>query len=299
MPSFSEPRIVCRPALPSDTPDVLRFTNRIWEGRDYIHLVWDDWRADPQGILISAQFGSRVVGIAKLTPVFPGQWWLHGLRVDPDYQGRKIGSHLHDYSNDWWLKHGNGTIRLLTSTQRVQVHHLCERSGYRRVGEIITYRRSLDVIETSEAAQPSPVLFQLVGSGEIPAALAFAKKNLKSIGGLMDIGWRFVLPDEAVLADRQQESHLHWWRGRDGLIATWEGDDDDGPVLGIGFAAVREPRLLPDLLREAVGLAPGLEVDAVFWLAPRDAPIQAALKDAGYVTDDDSGVLFERQHPGK
>ena len=85
-----------------------------------------------------------VVGIAKVSPVFPGQWWLHGLRVDPEFQGLKIGSHLHEYVNEWWLEHGDGTIRLLTSTKRVQVHHLCERTGYNRVGEIITYRRSLD-----------------------------------------------------------------------------------------------------------------------------------------------------------
>jgi GNAT superfamily N-acetyltransferase len=79
----------------------LAFTKRIWEGRDYIHLVWDEWLADPRGVLVSAQFGARLVGIAKITPVFPGQWWLHGLRVDPDYQGRKIASHLHEYMDDW------------------------------------------------------------------------------------------------------------------------------------------------------------------------------------------------------
>ena len=92
----------------------------------------------------------HVVGIAKVSPVFPGQWWLHGLRVDPDHQGLKIGSHLHDYSNAWWLRHGDGVIRLLTSTQRVQVHHLCERTGYTRVGEIAQYRREL----TDTAASP-------------------------------------------------------------------------------------------------------------------------------------------------
>ena len=64
MPSFSDPRLVCRPSLPSDTADVLAFTKRIWEGRDYIHLVWDEWLADPRGLLVSAQFGPRVVGIA-------------------------------------------------------------------------------------------------------------------------------------------------------------------------------------------------------------------------------------------
>ena len=299
MPSFSDARIVCRPSLPADTADVLEFTKRIWEGRDYIHLVWGEWLADPQGLLISAQFGSRVVGIARVTPVFPGQWWLHGLRVDPDHQGLKIGSRLHEYLDAWWRKHGDGAIRLLTSAKRVQVHHLCERTGYSRVGEIITYRRPLDAVEGDTATRRSPGTFWLVKPDELPAALAFTREHLPHIGGLMDTGWRFVLPDEVVLADRALASRLHWWRSGEGLLATWEGDDDDGPVLGIGFVAVREPRLLPDLLREAVSLTGRSAVYAMFWLAPTDEGVQSALQDADFTTDEDSGVLFEKRHPGR
>jgi GNAT superfamily N-acetyltransferase len=290
--SFSDPRIVCRPALPADTADVLTFTRQIWDGRDYIHLVWDEWLADPQGLLISAQFGPRVVGIAKITPVFPGQWWLHGLRVDPEYQGLRICSHLHDYANDWWLSHGDGAIRLLTSTQRVQVHHLCERTGYTRLGEVITYRRSLGGAEGRLAAD-----FQPVRHEEARLALDFVHRYTSWIGGLMDTGWRFVLPDESVLSRFIQDSHMHWWHGRDGLLATWEGDDDDGPVLGIGFAAVREAGFLADLLTQAVALADPRTVGGLFWLAPRFPQIESALKQAGYQTDKDAGVLFARKHP--
>jgi GNAT superfamily N-acetyltransferase len=300
MPSFSDARIVCRPALPADTEDVLAFTRHIWEGRDYIHLVWDEWLTEPNGILVSAQFGQAVVGIAKVTPVFPGQWWLHGLRVDPEYQGLKIGSRLHEYSNEWWLEHGNGTIRLLTSTKRVQVHHLCERTGYSRVGEIITYRRLLESDQgNADARKGLASQYLKVEVAELPEALKFTRETLRYVGGLMDTGWRFVAPDEVSLADRQGEAHLHWWRGRDGLLATWEGDDDDGPVLGIGFAAARAPGLLAEMLGESPRLADGMDVHAIFWLAPTEAEVQTALGAAGFVTDDDSGVLFAKRHPTK
>ena len=291
---------MCRPALPADTDDVLAFTKHIWEGRDYIHLVWDEWLADGNGILISAQFGRGVVGIAKVTPVFPGQWWLHGLRVDPRFQGLKIGSRLHEYANEWWLEHGDGTIRLLTSTQRLQVHHLCERTGYRRVGEIITYRRLLEPGAAQLAGgDDTPSRFAGVDPGELQEALAFVRQNLPYVGGLMDTGWRFVAPDEASLADLQGEARLHWWRGRDGLMATWEGDDDDGPVLGIGFAATREPRRLSEMLGESPRLADGIRAEAIFWLAPTASEVQRALQAAGFLTNEDSGVLFERPHPSR
>jgi hypothetical protein len=32
--------IVCRPALPKDTPDVMELTRTIWEGEDYVPKVW-------------------------------------------------------------------------------------------------------------------------------------------------------------------------------------------------------------------------------------------------------------------
>ena len=44
-PSFTSPRVVIRPTLPSDTPDVLEFCKRIWDGHDYIPYVWDEWLA--------------------------------------------------------------------------------------------------------------------------------------------------------------------------------------------------------------------------------------------------------------
>ena len=115
----------------------------------------------------------------------------------------------------------------------------------------------------------------------------------------MDTGWRFVLPDPAVLARFVSDEHLHWWRSRDGLLATWEGDDDDYAVLGIGFAAVREPAMLPDLLRDAVALTSGLAVKALFWLAPAQADVIHALEQAGYTSDDDHGALFEKHHPDR
>ena len=137
--SLSAPHVVCRPALPLDAPDVLEFTKFIWDGHDYIQYVWKDWFADPQGLLAVAQYGPHAVGMAKVTLLSPGQWWLEGLRVDPKFQGLKIGSHLHEYMDAWWLKHCDGTLRLMTSSQRVQVHHLCERTGFAKIAEVTGY----------------------------------------------------------------------------------------------------------------------------------------------------------------
>src|SRR5690242_14867206 len=64
--NYFSPQVVCRPALPSDAPAVLEFTKFIWGGHDYIKYVWDDWLADPHGILAVAEYAGRAVALGKV-----------------------------------------------------------------------------------------------------------------------------------------------------------------------------------------------------------------------------------------
>ena len=319
MPSYSDPVLVCRPALPSDTDDVLEFTKFIWEGHDYIKYVWHEWLDDPQGLLATAQYGSHAVGIAKVTLLSAGQWWLEGLRVDPKFQGLRIGSHLHDYMDRWWLRHGDGILRLMTSSERLQVHHLSERTGYTKAGEVADYRLDLatsgviassaegpaGVLPAGEATKQSPGQInkpsglEPVSADRLGAALEFASAHLGHSSGLMDSGWRFSTPDKTRLAALASAGRLHWWRERLGLLATFEDEDDDQRVLAIAFAAVARPNLLADLLRDAAALAKRDGFASIHWLAPVRGEVQAALRAAGYATDwEHTGFLYAKPHPG-
>jgi GNAT superfamily N-acetyltransferase len=289
--TYSGPRVVCRPALASDTSDVLEFTKTIWEGHDYIHEVWKDWFEDPQGLLAVAQFGPHAVGMAKVTWLSPGQWWLEGLRVDPAFQGQKIGSHLHEYMDGWWLGHCDGVIRLMTNSKRVQVHHLCERTGYAKVGEVLGYRLVV-------AAGSRRHRFEAAKLDEVPEAVRFAAKRLGHSSGLLDSGWRFSVPDETMLADWARAGRLHWWRGREGLLGYSEDENENGRLLGIGFTACKLSAL-GELLIDAARLARDARFAEVRWLAPVDPEVEAALSTAGYALDwESSGYLYEKRHPG-
>jgi GNAT superfamily N-acetyltransferase len=307
MPPYSDPRLVCRPALSSDTADILEFTKHIWNGGDYIKDVWRDWLHDPCGVLAIARYGSHAVGMAKVTFLSPGQWWLEGLRVDPAYQGLKIASHLHDYANAWWLENGDGVVRLMTSSERVQVHHLCERTGYARVGEVIAYRSAADpgpapAQEAASVQAPGPAgsatTFQPVAEDQVESALPFASGRLEHSNGLMDSGWQFSVPDRNSLGERAAQGHLHWWHDRQGLLATFEDEHDGIPFLAIGFAAIADMSSLVHLLMGAADLASRQGLGGASWLAPAQEPVQAALRDAGYATDwEHTGYLYARPHP--
>ena len=72
-----------------------------------------------------------------------GQWWLEGFRVDPKYQGLKVGSLIHHYLDHWWLEHGSGVLRLMMTSSNESVHHLCESTGYTKFSRCAATKRSL------------------------------------------------------------------------------------------------------------------------------------------------------------
>ena len=118
---------------------MLELSSHIWEGHDYIPFIWQDWLADPNGLLCVVEYGSRIVGFAKLTRLSASQWWLEGLRVHPAYEGRGIASHINDYLLEYWLRHGDGFVRLATSSERVKVHRMCAHRGFVKIGEYSFY----------------------------------------------------------------------------------------------------------------------------------------------------------------
>jgi GNAT superfamily N-acetyltransferase len=290
---FTQPRVVIRPTLPTDTPDVLEFCKYIWEGRDYIPYVWNDWLEDPTGILFTAEYAGHAVGIARVTHLAPGQWWFEGLRVNPSYQDKKIGSQLHEYLTEWWLANGDGTVRLWTNARRVKVHHLCERLRFIRTQERAFY---------AAAPLDEPVeSFTPVSEDEIPEATDFSLRSpaLPVIGGLMDMGWQPVVPNEESFRDmlNRGDGRVHWWHGRRGLVGLWEDDDEVGlhPMLGLVACEVSDlPALLLDIRRQTARDGK----HKVAWNTCVTPKLNAILLSAGFNREsDDSNYQFEKLHP--
>lgn len=285
------PVVVCRPALPMDTPQVLELSSHIWEGHDYLPYVWQDWLADPDGLLCVAEFGSRIAGVGKLTRISVSQWWLEGLRVHPDFEGHGVASHIHDYLLDYWLKHGSGFVRLTTSSERVKVHAMSAHRGFVKLDEYSVYRAAL-LDEPVESF--TPILLE-----EIPQALEFIRQSpaLPLLNGLMGFGWRWAEPNADGFKKPVHEGNAWWWRGRQGLLAYWEDDDEDRkyPVLHLAACSLEA---MPELLLDFRRLAAGRGYDHVEWIFPLNATLLAIVEKAGFERWWDEGLfLFEKKHP--
>ena len=250
-PTPSSPQVLCHPAIESDYPDIAEFCKNIWDGHDYVPEAWQRWFNDPNGLLATAEYDGHAIGCSHLALLAEGQWWLEGFRVDPQYQGLKVGSRLHDYVTDWWEEHCDGTLRLMTNSKNVHVHHLCERTGYTKTYEVCGYE-SLPLDEPIESISPVTDLQEALN-------FALASESLQLTGGRVDFGWRICTLDEQVIRNFSSESAnyphaFYWWKDNQGLFSTWEDEEDGTRTLVIGVLAcslAEIPSLLMDIRRLA------------------------------------------------
>jgi ribosomal protein S18 acetylase RimI-like enzyme len=287
-------RVLCRPALPMDTDDVMELTRTIWDGNDYVPRLWSQWLADPYGLLAVAEYGPHVVGLGKLTRIEEGEWWLEGLRVHPDYQGQRIASSLTDYLFTHWEAHHGGTIRLATGSHRVQVHHLCERNGLSRIAEFTPF-----IAAPGKPFEPQELagVFQELQAGQISEALEFTRDNPASelVSGLMDLGWQWVRPSEHNFMEAVARKHAWWWREKTGLLMLAEDrEEPQTPLPVIELLACPVERIVECLLAYR-RLVATLGFSKAGWVAPLQPHVLEILQAAGFQRDwDGSLYIYEK-----
>jgi GNAT superfamily N-acetyltransferase len=282
--------ILCRPALPKDTPDVMELTRTIWEGQDYVPAVWGEWLQDPEGLLAVAESGGRVVGTSKLSRFTPRDWWLEGLRVHPDFQGSGVASHLHDYLLEYWLRSGQGTLRLATASTRLPVRHLAERTGLSKVAEFTTF--------IAQVTEEENLQFTNLDPGDVSEALEFAyqSQTFSLSNYLMDLGWQWTAPDEGLILDAARSQAAWWWRGRRGLLVAWEDRESQLPRLLISIVACQVDDLV-ELLADYRKLAQNAGFSEAGWSAPLNQQLTSLLAQAGFSREWDGAVyVYARQH---
>ena len=285
--------IVCRPALPKDTPDIMELTHRIWEGEDYVPEVWSDWLADPEGLLAVAEYSGRVAGLGKLTRLSADEWWMEGLRVHPDFEGRGIASHLNDYVLDYWRHNGSGVIRLATGSYNEPVHHVCKRSGFRKVAEYTSY------VATSLPSQQNETTetFSPLGQVDIQRAANMASESptVALSFGLMDLGWKWGRPKAEYISKAMVNQWAYWWRGERGLlVARKDGGEESERMPTIQLVACSLEELI-ECLQDFRGLVAALEYAQVKWFASVRPEMKAILEATGFQRKwEDSLFIYEK-----
>ena len=289
-------RLVCRPALPKDTPEVMELTRTIWDGEDYVPHVWGEWLADPQGLLAVVEFGGRVVGLGKLTQLSARDWWLEGLRVHPDFERRGIASHLNDFLLDYWLRKGAGVIRLVTASYRLPIHRICEHTGFRKVGEFTPFLAP--TIELKSGGRDEISFAPVTGSqAEEGSDFVHYSPVMALSAGLMDLSWQWVTPSPEIIRQAIDHQQAYWWSDRRGMLVISE-DNERSPRTSMIRLLACQNEDLAEMLQDFRKLAGQLGFHQAGWVAPLQPAIEPLLNQAGFQRDWDASLfVFEKHHP--
>lgn len=285
-------QIVCRPALPLDTPGMSELTSKIWDGEDYIPGVWEEWLFDPHGLLAVAMFSGRIVGIGKLTKLSTDDWWLEGLRVHPQYENQGIASHIHDYLLRIWEEIGSGKIRFATMSTRKPVTYLAQSRHFKIVGEYTTFKAPNATSQNSNWKNP----FTFVNLYELDKLVAWLSQmsGQQLAFGLFNLGWQFAPPREEYLRKILLEQQAYWWNLGRGLLIMVEKQD------GVtSWARARQilcnPEDLVKILLDLRLIGKIMGHAGITWLAPLLPNVEKSLRDAGYERDWNYSLLvFEK-----
>jgi len=271
----------------------MELTRTIWEGHDYVPIVWNEWLNDPEGLLAVAEYGGRVVGLGKLTRLTRNEWWLEGLRVHPEYQGRGIGAHLMQYLYDHWQGDYGQTVRLATACYNLTIQHLNERFGFKKIGEFS---------EFSAPAMAFDGAFEDIGflpilPDQASEAIQFARQSqsINFSNGFIDTGYQWSTPTPVRVIEAIAREHAWWWRKDQGmaLFMKWV-DDADRSMLKICLIACQLADL-PAFLEDIRRLTAVLGYERVQWAASLNPDLLTIIQANGFIRDwEESVYLYEK-----
>jgi GNAT superfamily N-acetyltransferase len=293
-PAFLQPELLCRPALPMDTPAVLALASLIWDGEDYLPYVWQDWLDDPGGILLVGEYDGKIVATGKLTRLAEHSWWLEGLRIHPGFEKRGFATHMFGSLLDACARLGGGMARLVTSSNRLAVHRMCARFGFTQVGNLSAYRAPT---RTAENWSPWPFIPLTTAQAAEAVHLAVNCTSTSLTGRFMDMGWQWQEPDPDRLGESAAQGQAWWWQNRLGLLTVWIDEEEDERTLSLQLAACPAESLL-GLLADYRLLGGQLGYPEVRAMLPVDTDVVQILEEAGYHrTWEKSLFIYEKSIP--
>lgn len=283
--------ILVRAAQAADGPAIEAISAQIWEGRDYIPDVWEDWLADPDGQFSVAELEGHVVGYGKLTRLADDEWWMEGLRVDPAHRGEGVARQLQAHQVELAHRIGRGALRLATHSENYPVHHMAARDGFCHVAVYRPYRA-----DTLPAADPPPL--RRLTEADLPAAWVLVQDSprLRAASGLYEDSWRWKNLTQAELG-RLLETGDVWGLDAAGelvalaLVARPRDKGEDAGKLNVGYVDGRENSLAL-ILKGLRVLTAQMGGDELRFRLVDEPELIAAAEAAGYELREESHDLW-------
>src|SRR5258708_7178651 len=197
-------------ARETDRAAIENISARTWDGGDYLPRVLDEWFADQSGeFYVAVDPADGVVGLGHLARFGEGEWWLEGLRVDPERYGQGIGRSLHQHGVRQAEALGSGVLRLSTSSANEAIQKLASQTGFSVAGQYALYRS--DSIASGLYADE----FRALERSDFPAVRHFlvCSEYYRKADRSTVQSWTWTFITDERLESRLAESLVYGWYG--------------------------------------------------------------------------------------
>jgi RimJ/RimL family protein N-acetyltransferase len=296
-PHQGDLQLILRPASHEDWPQVAPIVDQTWEDGDYIdESLWQHWAADPRGALIVAIREGRVAGFCKLTNFGPAEWWLEGIRVDPNLRRQGIARQLTEHMVDLFQRRGDGILRLATYSENMASRQLAVHAGFRHIG---SYRKVTGVgwpgdVSHLRRLQPS----------NLDMILNYLRRSpMRATNRFVEHYWKLYFLSRERLAEylASDDVEVIGWRDMDrlhGLIIQMlrppEGRENEEGRMNVGFLDAPDDTTLSAMLRSLRALAARRGYERVAWKMPVGVGLERTIAGSSYKSEwDGELMLFE------
>ncbi len=174
-----------RRARPADREAILEMSKHIWGGHDYMPLVWDRWLAEKKGALLTVTVDGRPVGTSKVSLLAPGEVWLEGLRLHPDYHGLGLSKRIHRATFREAAKLNPRTVRYSTWIGNEASRRIAEKNNFWQIARTGWMWGKIGKL--------SPVRGRRAAADELDTVVRFVRRSscYEATNGVAGVGWTF------------------------------------------------------------------------------------------------------------
>ncbi|MGM0405995.1 MAG: GNAT family N-acetyltransferase [Thermoplasmatota archaeon] len=198
----------------SDKEEVVELTSGIWDGRDYIPDLYEEWVND--GGFICGTIDGQIIALAKHTWHDDDVLWLEGLRVHPDHHEEGYGRAMIKGQMEFIEDMDYQAVRFLTSGDKTSVKKVVEDLGF-EIKKRYDYLRLND--EDLENIDPptDQEIKRVQQEKNVDDVIDFVKdsQELKDYAGLYIEHWTAYTMDETLIKDRVKNGYCYSVRNKE------------------------------------------------------------------------------------
>ncbi len=190
-----------RPATADDAGAVLALSQRVYGDEDEMSASWESRLADPKGaVTIAVSDDGAVVGISHFVRLTEDDAWLEGVRVDPAFRGRGVGTALVQDALAQARTQGAHVLRGSAAEGNAAMRGIFEGSSFTQVGSYVRFVADTAGAEPESSVEP---LIRQPGPDALERLWAWLERsNIAPLaGGCYLDGQRAVSLTDAALVD--------------------------------------------------------------------------------------------------